>query len=39
VLIGLEIPAGEEQKLSRFLDRLGYHFIEATDDPAYRLFL
>lgn len=39
VLIGLEIPAGEEEKLSRFLDDLGYHFIEATDDPAYRLFL
>jgi len=39
VLIGLEIPAGEEEKLSRFLDDLGYHFIEATDDPAYQLFL
>lgn len=39
VLIGLEIPAGEEEKLGRFLDELGYHFIEATDDPAYQLFL
>ena len=39
VLIGLEIPAGEEEKLSRFLDDLGYHYIEATDDPAYQLFL
>mgnify|MGYP001438349791 FL=1 len=39
VLIGLEIPAGEEEKLARFLNEIGYHFIEATNDPAYRLFL
>ncbi|MDT8421014.1 MAG: threonine ammonia-lyase, biosynthetic [Desulfuromonadales bacterium] len=39
VLIGLEIPAGEEEKLALFLNQIGYHFIEATDDPAYRLFL
>ncbi|PLX89339.1 MAG: threonine ammonia-lyase, biosynthetic [Desulfuromonas sp.] len=39
VLIGLEIPPGDEVKLSNFLDNLGYHFIEATNDPAYRLFL
>ena len=39
VLIGLEIPSGEEQKLQSFLAKLGYRFTEQTDDPAYRLFL
>ena len=39
VLIGLEIPAGEEKKLQKFLAGLGYRFVEETDDPAYRLFL
>ena len=39
VLIGLEIPSGEEQRLQSFLDKLGYRYTEQTDDPAYRLFL
>ena len=39
VLIGLEIPQGEEQHLDTFLTHLGYHFIEETLDPAYKLFL
>ncbi len=39
VLIGLEIPAGEEKKLQKFLADLGYRFVEETDDPAYQLFL
>jgi threonine dehydratase len=39
VLIGLEIPDGDEEKLNHFLDKLGYRFLEETDDPAFRLFL
>ncbi len=39
VLIGLEIPAEDEKTLPRFLDKLGYRFVEETSDPAYRLFL
>jgi len=39
VLIGLEIPRDEQGTLQNFLDRLGYHYIEETDNPAYRLFL
>jgi threonine dehydratase len=39
VLIGLEIPAGDEKKLQKFLDDLGYRFVEETEDPAYKLFL
>lgn len=39
VLIGLEIPQGSEKQLSRFLDQLGYHYIEETENDAYKLFL
>ncbi|SEA52630.1 threonine dehydratase [Desulfuromusa kysingii] len=39
VLIGLEIPDKNEKKLKSFLDNLGYHYIEETDDSAYKLFL
>jgi threonine dehydratase len=39
VLIGLEIPAGEEGRLQAFLQNLGYRFIEESANPAYRLFL
>lgn len=39
VLIGLEIPDQSEQQLKTFFDKLGYHYIEETNDPAYQLFL
>lgn len=39
VLIGLEIPDQNEQSLKSFFDKLGYHYIEETTDPAYQLFL
>jgi len=39
VLIGLEIPAGEQDAFHSFLDNLGYHYIEESTNPAYRLFL
>ncbi|MGE4579649.1 MAG: threonine ammonia-lyase, biosynthetic [Desulfuromonadales bacterium] len=39
VLIGLEIPAGDQAEFQRFLDSLGYRFMEETNNPAYQLFL
>ncbi|BCR05366.1 L-threonine dehydratase [Desulfuromonas versatilis] len=39
VLIGLEIPPGEEGKLKEFLENLGYRYVEETENSAYRLFL
>ena len=39
VLIGLEIPPGDEDKLSGFLDRLGYRYVDESTDPAYQMFL
>ncbi len=39
VLVGLEIPAGQESQLQAFLDSLGYRYVEETDNEAYHLFL
>ena len=39
VLVGLEIPAGQEEQLQTFLSNLGYRYVEETDNEAYRLFL
>ena len=39
VLIGLEIPDGNEEKLQKFMEDLSYRYTEETADPAYRLFL
>ena len=39
VLVGLEIPQGQEPQLQAFLDNLGYRYVEETDNQAYQLFL
>ena len=39
VLIGLQVPADEMAALQRFLDEIGYAYVEETDNPAYQLFL
>ncbi len=39
VLVGLEIPPGQEAQLQSFLDNLGYRFVEETSNKAYQLFL
>ncbi|MDO3379491.1 threonine ammonia-lyase, biosynthetic [Geoalkalibacter halelectricus] len=39
VLIGLEIPAGDDENFQQFLGNLGYRYQDETANPAYRLFL
>jgi threonine dehydratase len=39
VLVGLQVPPGDDRKLRVFLSQLGYEHAEETDNPAYRLFL
>ncbi len=39
VLVGLEIPPGQESQLQAFLDNLGYRYVEETSNEAYQLFL
>jgi len=39
VLIGVQVPPKERAALRRFLDQLGYPYVDESDNPAYRLFL
>jgi len=39
VLVGMQLPAGEEHELQRFIDNLGYVAEEETSNGAYTLFL
>lgn len=39
VLAGMQIPSGDRDALGRFLDDLGYDWVEESDNPAYGLFL
>ncbi|HYD76803.1 threonine ammonia-lyase, biosynthetic [Ramlibacter sp.] len=39
ILVGLQVPAADDQAFQAFLDTLGYPYVEETANPAYRLFL
>ncbi|MGR6872290.1 threonine ammonia-lyase, biosynthetic [Pseudomonas sp. HK3] len=39
VLVGLQVPAGEEVELKKYLDEVAYPYWEESDNPAYKLFL
>ena len=39
ILVGLQVPRGEQRALREFLAGLGYPHVEETHNPAYRLFL
>ena len=39
VLVGFEAGPGDRDKLSTYLDRIGYRYWEETDNPACELFL
>jgi threonine dehydratase len=39
VLMGFQVPEAEMDRFEAFLDDVGYHHVEETDNPAYALFL
>jgi len=39
VLVGFEIPPGDESAFQAFLERVHYPYVEETQNPAYRIFL
>ena len=39
VLVGMQVPPGEMRAFRKFLDTLGYPWVDETRNPAYRLFL
>jgi threonine dehydratase len=39
ILMGLQVPKTDNPAFAKFLEELGYPFVEETRNPAYRLFL
>ncbi len=39
VLVGMQVPAADKKEFQKFLDHLGYEYVEESRNPAYRLFL
>jgi len=39
ILVGMQVPHHDKKALREFLDSLGYHYWDESDNPAYRLFL
>jgi threonine dehydratase len=39
VLVGMQVPPADKADFRRFLDRLGYTYVDESANPAYRMFL
>jgi threonine dehydratase len=39
ILVGIQVPRGDERAFERFLQTLAYPCVEETDNPVYGLFL
>jgi len=39
VLVGMQVPPSDAPEFRRFLDRLGYDYVDESANPAYRMFL
>jgi threonine dehydratase len=39
ILVGLQVPPADNKAFDKFLQTLGYPFVEETRNPVYQLFL
>jgi len=39
ILVGMQVPKGQDAELKVFLDEIAYPYWEETENPAYQLFL
>ena len=39
ILVGIQVPQADDKAFAKFLDTLGYAYVEETRNPAYRMFL
>ena len=39
ILVGVQVPRGDDAALREFLETLAYPCVEETANPVYRLFL
>jgi threonine dehydratase len=38
-LVGLQVPAKDQASFEKFLDGLGYPYVDESANPVYKLFL
>ncbi|KAJ3330437.1 hypothetical protein HDU76_005686 [Blyttiomyces sp. JEL0837] len=39
VLVGLQVPPDQRDRFKEFLDKLGYFYVDETENPVYKRFL
>jgi threonine dehydratase len=39
VVVGMQVPSGDQRQFQVFLDKMGYPYWDESKNPAYRLFL
>lgn len=39
ILAGIQVPPNENEQFQRFLDQLGYDYVEETDNEIYKRYL
>ena len=39
ILVGIQVPVGDERVFKTFVDTLGYAYVEESSNPVYQLFL
>ncbi len=39
ILVGLQVPQTDNKAFARFLESLGYPYVDETENPVYRMFL
>ena len=39
VMLGLQVQGKDKTLVQGYLDKLGYHYVEETNNPAYKIFL
>lgn len=39
VLVGVQVPPDASEEFERYLEELGYPYVEETDNMAYKMFL
>ena len=39
ILVGLQVPQADNKAFAKFLQALGYPYVEETNNPVYRMFL
>ena len=39
VLVGIQVPPENDERFHKFLEKLGYPYVDESQNPVYKLFL